>query len=143
MNRRLPDRDPVILRAYIGVNSVVAWYNATIGAGSVLGETARRIDGGTAFVWAMGLMGLCVVLDAVINDVMPERFKWLLALRKRHFFLFALGACHMALPFMSSSTSSTYPLVYYCLSQVFFIGLASMSDAKRRQRDFGCAILRN
>lgn len=143
MNRRLTDHAPALLRFYIGGNAVIAWYNAIGDSRSLLGESASRIDGGTAILWVMALLGLCIMADVAINDIMSAKYKWKHALKQRHILLSSLFFCYIAHPFISSMSNRAYPLTLYCIWHASIIVLATFIDAKKRQRELECATLRS
>jgi len=142
MNRRLSDHALSLLRFYIGGNAIVAWYNAVNDSRSLIAQTTNNSDA-TVFIWLMPVFGLCVVIDVLINDVMPKRFTWQRALSHRHLLLIGLGVCYFAQPFVSSMLHNESPLRLYYAWNTSIICLASFLDAKKRSREAQCGIYCN
>ena len=71
-----------IFRVYMGGNAIVTWYVAMTDARSLIHHVAATGEG-AALIWMLMLVGAAAVIDAVVNDLLPPRFHWRVALRLR------------------------------------------------------------
>lgn len=143
MNRRLSDRALPLLRLYMGGNAVVAWHSAVTNPGALLYRVASGSPDALNLVWLLGVVGFLVLADLVINDVLPERFRWHQALRHRHFFLIALSFCYVAQLFVGSMGGKVLHLLIYNVWNASVIMFAAFLDAKYRSRNPQCVIRYN
>lgn len=142
MNRRLSDHALVLLRVYIGGNAVVTWYNAVSDPRSLVARLATNGDG-MPLVWFLGFCGILVVLDAIINDLLPKKYTWNKAVKNRHLFFGGLACCYVGQLFVGVMSHQVMALLVYYVWNASIIMLASFLDAKKRSRDAECAMLYN
>lgn len=142
MNRRLSDYALTVLRMYMGGNAVVTWYNAITEPTSLVARTSNTFDG-QLLIWILGIIGASMVIDVIINDVMPQKFQWKKALKYRHFLFAALAASYISQLFVSDMASHGNALRVSWVWHAGMTMIASFVDAKKRSRDAGCAMLYN
>jgi len=142
MNRRLSDYALTVLRMYMGGNAVLSWYNAMNEPSSMIARTSNTFDG-TLLIWALGAVGAAMVIDVIINDLMPQSFKWGRALKYRHYLFAALAASYVAQLFAADMASHSNGLGITWAWHAGMTMIASFVDAKKRSRDAGCAMLYN
>ena len=140
MNRRLSDYALSVLRLYMGGNAVVTWHNAVSEPQSLIAITTQGTDA-RALVWLLGLVGAMMVIDVIINDVMPKRFTWSRALKNRHYLFSALAFCYVSQLFVGVMSHQGVALLIYYIWNASVIIVASFLDAKKRSRDAGCEML--
>lgn len=142
MNRRLSDYALTVLRMYMGGNAVVAWHSAMSEPSSLIARTANTFDG-TLLIWVLGIVGAAMVIDVIINDMMPSKFQWKKALKYRHYLFAALAASYVAQLFAADMASHSNGLSVTWAWHAGMTMIASFVDAKKRSRDAGCAMLYN
>lgn len=142
MNRRLSDYALTVLRMYMGGNAVVAWYSAMSEPSSMIAKTTRTFDG-TLLIWVLGIVGAAMVIDVIINDIMPRKYQWKKALKYRHYLFAALAASYVAQLFAADMASHSSGLGVSWAWHAGMTMIASFVDAKKRSRDAGCAMLYN
>ena len=82
--------------------------------------------------YGMILLATVGVIDTVVNDVLPDRFRWRFALNLRHFGLMACCVCYLMLIFLlTQSTLSWWVLPNYAVPAAFFAWNA-FTDIRRR-----------
>ena len=139
-NRRFTDYSLAAFRFSIGGHALMAWYNSTKDYQSMLGRATREFNGLGFIVLLMAFFGACIVVDVLINDVMPAKYRWPKALKHRHLLLSILGICYVAQPFVGAMSNKYYPLTEYCIWNALIIYLASFLDAKKRSRELEWAL---
>lgn len=140
MNRRQPkggDRAGAIFRMYMGGNAVVSWYMALYEPRSLMHLVASSIEG-TVLIWMAMLVGLAALLDALINDFLPHRCNWRVALRQRHFILTAMAFCYVAQLYVAFLYLRSSGLLIHYLWNVATIMAVAFFDAHQRSKDASC-----
>ncbi len=141
-SNRIGDRAGAIFRLYMGGNACVTWFMALNEPRSIM-STITGTGAGELLVWLLLFVGLATVADAVINDLLPERYHWRVALRQRNFLLTGMAFCYMAQLYVGFySLHSTALLVYYLWNTVMLMFVAFV-DAHQRSRDATCVIICN
>jgi hypothetical protein len=133
------DRAGSVFRLYMGGLALVSWYNAINEPRSMI-SLAAGTEAGVMLAWCLAIVGVAMVADALINDFLPSRFHWRLALQQRHILMAALAFCYVAQLYTAFSTlRSTGLLLYYLWNaiSIMFIGLV---DAHQRSKDATCVI---
>ncbi len=123
---------------YMGGNAIVSGYIAASDASSLI-RRAMSTSEGALLVWMLMALGLCAVIDAVINDLLPHRFHWRAALRQRHFILTAMAFCYLAQLYIAFCNDRTTGLIIYYLWNAAIIVFAAYLDAHQRYKDALCA----
>ncbi|MES2262078.1 MAG: hypothetical protein V4724_26455 [Pseudomonadota bacterium] len=136
------DRASAVFRICIGGNAMLAWYAAIAESRSLMHLVAVTGQG-VVLNWLLMLAGAAAILDAVINDVLPARFHWRVALRQRHFILFAMAFCYAAQLYVAFFSIRSTGLLLYYLWTAGMIMLAAFIDAHQRAKDATCAITCN
>jgi hypothetical protein len=132
------DRAGSIFRTYMGGNAIVTWYIGMTDPRSLMHLVASTGEGAVV-LWLLMLFGAAALLDAVINDFLPERFHWRIALRQRHFILAAMAFCYVAHLYVAVfSLRSTGLLLHYLWSALTIMAVAFI-DAHQRSKDAQCA----
>lgn len=143
--KRLHDHWGAFFRFAAGGDAIVSWYNSFSDPTARMFRIAQTQDGGT-LIWMMGLIGMIVVLDVLLNDCTPDEFhfgrrtipiRWKRAFKYRHFFFVALAFCYAAHPFVAERGGyAVSSALYFYWNASINIGLAFF-DAKERTRDTG------
>lgn len=131
-----------VFRIYMGGNAIVSWYIAMTDPRALLHLVASTWDGAT-LIWMLMLLGGCAVIDAIVNDLLPERFHWRVALRQRHFILVGMAFCFLTQIYISFAQGRSTGLVFYYLWNASMIMLAAFLDAHQRLKDAKCSIANN
>lgn len=142
MDRRLSDKGLTLLRVYIGGNAIISWYLAISDPRSLVGINALLSDG-MPLVWFQAFIGICILMDLVINDFMPKRVTWKNALKYRHVLFSSLAFSFVGQVFSAAMSHQTAANIVYYVFNASIIMLASIVDAKKRSRDAECAMLYN
>ena len=144
--KRLPQsaasRAGSVFRIYMGGNAIVTWYVAMTDARSLMHLVASTHEGAT-LVWMLMAFGAAAVIDAVVNDVLPRRWHWRVALRQRHFILAAMAFCYVAQLYVAFFNLRSTGLLLYYLWNAGMIMLAAFLDAHQRSKDATCVIVCN
>ena len=146
-DRRAPERRRSLIvaragsafRLYVGGNAIVSWYVAMTDPRALMHLAASSADG-AVLVWAVMLIGAWALLDAFINDVLPARFHWRLALAQRHFVLAGMAFCYMAQLYIAYYTSRPASLLVYYIWNAAAIMVVAFIDAHQRAKDQACKI---
>jgi hypothetical protein len=131
-----------VFRIYMGGNAIVTWFIAMTDSRSLMHSMASTGEG-SALIWMLMMVGVAAVLDAVINDLLPERFRWRVALRQRHFILAAMAFCYVAQLYVAFFNLRSTGLLLYYLWNAGMIMLATFLDAHQRSKDASCVIVCN
>lgn len=135
-------RSGSVFRIYMGGNACVSWYIAMTDPRSLLSSVAATWDG-AALIWMLAALGACAVVDAVVNDLLPERWHWRVALRQRHFILVGMAFCFLTQIYISFAQGRSTGLVLYYLWNASMIMLAAFLDAHQRLKDAKCSTANN
>lgn len=135
-------RSGSIFRIYMGGAACISWYTAIADPSSLMHSVAATVDGASA-IWALMILGACAVVDAVVNDILPERWHWRVALRQRHYILVLMAFCYLAQIYTAFQTGRHISLAYSYLWNASMIMLAAFIDAHQRLKDAKCQIANN
>ncbi|MCC6071469.1 hypothetical protein ACFSQU_18170 [Massilia sp. GCM10020059] len=129
-----------IFRLHMGGSALLSWYVAMADSRSLMHLVAETREG-AALLWLLMLVGVAALFDSVINDLLPARFHWRVALRQRHFILAALAFCYVAQLYVAFfNLRSTGLLLYYLWNAVTIMAVAFF-DAHQRSKDATCSIV--
>lgn len=131
-----------VFRMYMGGNAIVTWFIAMTDPRSLMHSVAATAEG-AALIWLLMMVGAAAILDAVINDLLPQRFRWRVALRQRHFILAAMAFCYVAQLYVAFFNLRSTGLLLYYLWNAGMIMLAAFLDAHQRSKDASCVIVCN
>lgn len=131
-----------IFRVYMGGNAVVSAYMAMAEPRSLMHWVASTFEG-AVLILILALVGVAAVLDALINDFMPKRFNWRVAVRQRHFILAAMAFCYVAQLYVAFLYLRSSGLLAHYLWNVFAIMAVAFFDAHQRSKDASCVIITN
>ncbi|MES2787664.1 MAG: hypothetical protein V4684_19515 [Pseudomonadota bacterium] len=98
---------------------------------------------GTVLIWLAMLVGVAAVLDALINDFLPNRCHWRVALRQRHFILTAMAFCYVAQLYVAFLYLRSSGLLIHYLWNVAAIMAVAFFDAHQRSKDASCVMFCN
>ena len=129
-------------RMYMGGNAIVSWFIASSDASSLV-RRAMLTTEGAMLVWTMMIIGVCAIVDAVINDLLPARFHWRVALRQRHLILIGMAFCYLAQLYVAFCNDRTTGLIVYYFWNAAIIVFAAYHDAHQRYKDALCAMACN
>lgn len=127
----------------MGGAAIANWHMATYEPRSLMRLVSASAEG-AMLIWLLAIVGLAALLDAVINDFLPPRFRWRVALRQRHFILAAMAFCYVAqlyVAFIYMRSSAGLLLQY--LWNVAAIMAVAFFDAHQRSKDASCVIVCN
>jgi hypothetical protein len=136
------DRAGSLFRAYMGGNAIVNGYMAISEPRSLMYLVGATEEGGV-LILLLSIVGLAALLDAVINDFLPKRFHWRIAVRQRHFILAAMAFCYVAQLYVALLYLRSTGLLIHYLWNVFAIMAVAFFDAHQRSKDATCVILCN
>ncbi len=134
------DRAGSIFRMYMGGNAVITGYMAIYEARSLMHLVASTREG-AILIGMLSAVGLAAFLDAVINDFMPGRCHWRVALRQRHFILAAMAFCYVAQLYVAFIYLRSAGLLIHYLWNVVAIMAVAFFDAHQRSKDASCVIV--
>lgn len=121
---------------------MVSWYIAMTDPNAFMYSVASTSDGASA-IWALMLLGACSVVDAIVNDILPERYHWRVALRQRHYILVGMAFCYLAQIYTAFEIGRHISLAYNYLWNASMIMLAAFIDAHQRLKDAKCLTANN
>lgn len=143
--KRLSDYLSPYVRIGVGCDALVSWYNSFSDPAARMFRIAQNHYGGVV-IWVMGMLGMLLILDALINDCTPDRItfgkktfliKWKRIFVFRHVAILALAMSYAFHPYIADKAG--YPLssaVFFYENALFIAGLA-IFDAKERTRSIG------
>jgi hypothetical protein len=135
-------RSASVFRISIGGAAIVSWFSAMTDPASLISSVAETTDGASA-IWALMILGLCAVVDAVLNDILPERYHWRVALRQRHYILVGMAFCYLAQIYTAFQLDRHISIVYDYTWRAGMIIFAAFLDAHQRLKDAKCQIANN
>lgn len=135
-------RSGSVFRIYIGGAAMVSWYTAMFDPSALMHSVASTVDGAMA-IWALMALGACSVVDAVFNDVLPDRYHWRVAMRQRHYILVGMAFCYLAQIYTAFTLGKHISLTYGYLWNASMIMLAAFYDANQRLKDAKCLTANN
>lgn len=118
---RLQDHSVALLRLYAGGDAIVSWYNSFSDPSARLFSIAQTHSGGV-WIWLMGLLGIIIVFDVLINDWTPSDIRiggrkiplnWRRVFVHRHWLFVVLALCYGAQPFVAEMAGGTVSLVMF------------------------------
>lgn len=143
--QRLHDHFPALCRLYAGGNALVSFYNSFTNPLAQIFHIAHTESGGV-FVWVMGITGLAIVLDVLINDWTPDciqigkwqiKLAWKKAFRHRHMLFVLLALCYGAQPYVAERSGyGVSLLLFFYWNALQNLGIAFF-DARQRLRSPG------
>lgn len=142
-------RDPVggeragsLFRVYMGGNAILSGFMALNEPRSLMYLVASSVEG-SVLILMLALVGAAALVDAVINDFLPKRFHWQVAIRQRHFILAAMAFCYVAQLYVAFFYLRSAGLLMHYLWNVFAIMAVAFFDAHQRSKDASCVIVCN
>lgn len=143
MNRRAPpkpgERCGSLFRVYMGGSAIIGWYMAMYEPRSMMHLVAKSGDGAVLF-WLLLVVGAAAMVDAIINDFLPARYHWRVAVRQRHMILTAMAFCYIAMLYVAFIHLRSSGLLIQFLWNVSTIMAVAFFDAHQRSKDASCAI---
>jgi hypothetical protein len=136
------ERAGSVFRVYMGGNAVVSAYMALNEPRSLMRLVASTVEG-EILIFLLAFVGMATLLDALINDFMPKRFNWSVAVRQRHFFLAAMAFCYVAQLYVAFLYLRSSGLLIHYLWNVLAIMAVAFFDAQQRSKDATCVIVSN
>jgi hypothetical protein len=136
------DRVAAVFRIYLGGNALITWLMATYEQLSVLHLLSSTAEG-AVLAWLLMVVGVAALVDAVVNDLMPDRFHWRVAKKQRHFILVAMAFCYAAQLYVAFVSMRSPGLLLYYLLNVGTIMAAAFFDANKRSKDASCVMACN
>jgi hypothetical protein len=132
-------RSGSLFRIFMGGAAVISWIIAMTDENALMYSVASTADGASA-IWALMILGACLMADAVFNDILPDRWHWRVALRQRHYLLVGMAFCYLAQIYTAFELGRHISLVYDYLWRASIIMLAAFYDAHQRLKDAKCQI---
>jgi len=121
-------------RIYMGGNAIVTWYRSIADPESSLYDFAKTYNG-AALIWIMGMIGVAALIDAIVNDFMPARFKWKGAVQQRHFIMAGMAFCYAAQLYIALQENRPAGLLIFYIWNASIIMYVTFIDARQRARD--------
>lgn len=127
----------------MGGHAVVTWFSATTNPGSTLYEVTNYTDDGGVIIWALGLLGVVMLLDLFINDWTPTTVRlgtrqlnlnWQRTWRHRHWLFVGIAACYAAQPLLADESGQNIAVMLVCYWNSFINMAAAFIDAGERSR---------
>lgn len=131
-----------VFRIFMGGAAVISWIVAMTDPNALMHSVASTTDGALA-VWALMLLGGCLMVDAIFNDVLSERWHWRVALRQRHYLLVGMAFCYLAQIYTAFELGRHISLTYDYTWRAMWIMFAAFIDAHQRLKDAKCQIANN
>jgi hypothetical protein len=100
-----------LLRFYAGGDAILAWYQSFSDPGARMFRIAQYQDN-AVMIWLLGIIGVALVLDVIINDLTPETItvgkwgftlRWQKAFEHRHLLFVMIAVSYAAHPFLSNA----------------------------------------
>ena len=123
----------------MGGSAIITWYMAMFEPRSMARLVASTFEGALLF-WMLLAIGCAALLDALINDFLPERYRWQVAVRQRHFILAAMAFCYIAMLYVAFIYLRSSSLLIQFLWNVATIMAVAFFDAHQRSKDASCVI---
>lgn len=143
--KRLSDYLSPYIRIGIGCEALVSWFNSFSYPTAPMFRIAQNPDGGIV-IWAMGVIGMILIVDALMNDVTPDQvrifgrsfpIRWKRVFAKRHVVIMALAVCYAAHPYIAERAGYQIFSALYFYERALFIAGMAIFDAKERMRSIG------
>jgi hypothetical protein len=134
------DRAGSVFRLYLGGSAIITWFLAVTEPRSMV-SVAASSSAGTALIWLLLVIGCMAILDAVINDFLPEKCHWRSAVRQRHFILSAMAFCYVAQLYVAFYGIHSIGLLLYYLWNAATIMFIAFVDAHQRSKDATCVVI--
>ena len=140
--RRLPDYSMALLRFYTGGDAILAWYQSFSDPGARMFRIAQNQDN-AIMIWLLGIIGVALVLDVIINDITPETItigKWTFTLRwqkafeQRHLLFVMIAVSYLAHPFLSDAAGKPVEGIYFLYWNALQAIVLAFFDVKLRTR---------
>lgn len=135
-------RDGSMFRIYIGGLAIIALYMSVEVPDSLSYAVASTSDG-AMLILAQAFLGGCAIVDAVVNDLLPARWHWRLALRQRHYIMVGMAFCFLTQIFSALWQSRLTGLEAYYTWNAAMIMIAAFPDAYQRLKDVKCQTANN
>jgi hypothetical protein len=136
------ERAGSLLRVAMGGYSILTWFIAMTDPRAQMYWVATESDGAVA-LWMLMICGACVLIDAVVNDILPDRYHWRFALHLRHYSLWGMAAGFLAQVYNAYASNNNSGFTYIYLWNAGLILIAAFWDAKQRLKDAKCQIANN
>lgn len=137
-----PARYGYMFRIYIGGLALIALYMSIEVPDSLSYSVASTSDG-AALIWAQACLGACAIIDAVVNDLLPEQWHWCLALQQRHYIMVGMAFCFLTQIFSAVWQSRLTGLELYYTFNAVMIMIAAFPDAHQRLKEATCQTQNN
>lgn len=140
--RRLPDYSMALLRFYAGGDAILAWYQSFSDPGARMFRIAQNQDN-AIMIWVLGIIGVVMVLDVIINDLTPEQLnvfgrhitlRWDKAFEHRHWLFVIIAASYVAHPYLATAAGNKVEGVAFFFWNGFQAILLAFFDVKLRTR---------
>ncbi|MDQ2821770.1 MAG: hypothetical protein M3Y65_15485 [Pseudomonadota bacterium] len=135
-------RDGSMFRIYIGGLAIIALYMSIEVQDSLSYSVASTADG-AMLIWMQAVLGGCAIFDAIVNDLLPARWHWRLALRQRHYIMVGMAFCFLTQIFSALLQSRLTGLEAYYIWNASMIMLAAFPDAYQRMKEAKCQTANN
>lgn len=123
----------------MGGSAMVTWYMAMFEPRSMVHLVATAGQGAALF-WLLLVVGAAALADAIINDFLPPRYHWRVAVRQRHMILAAMAFCYIAMLYVAFLHLRSSGLLIQFLWNVSTIMAVAFFDAHQRSKDASCVI---
>lgn len=111
------------------------WAIAEFDERSTMGRFSLFASGGEFLVLLIGALGIAGMFDVLINDLLPDNFRWRLAFRHRHLILVGLAFCYVATFYISITEFKSFGLNLFALWNAVSLLSLAYFDAYARNRE--------
>lgn len=137
-----PPRHGYMFRISTGGLGLIALY-MSIWVPESLSYSVASTSDGAALIWLQAVLGACAIVDAIVNDLLPERWHWRLALRQRHWIMVGMAFCFLTQIFSAVWQDKLTGLEVYYTWNAAMIMLAAYPDAHQRLKEAKCQTANN
>lgn len=140
--RRLPDYSMALLRVYAGGDAILGWYQSFSDPGARMFRIAQNQDN-AIMLWVLGLIGVALILDVIINDLTPEKvtvgkwsftLRWQKAFEHRHLLFVMIALSYLAHPYLAIAAGRPVEGVYFLYWNAAQAIVLAFFDVKLRTR---------
>jgi hypothetical protein len=122
-----------ILRALFSCIALQTWFAGLYEPRSMHFLVTR--DAGDFGYWVVGFMGtlgIALLLDTVVNDMLPKRLRLPYLLDNRPYVLMAMAILQAAELYVAAHIMGSWSLAFYCLTLSFFMTVTAFRDVQLR-----------
>lgn len=128
----------VLLRMYTLFMSALYSYAQLNHPETIMYEVAHSDMLAYYTAWALGILALLGFIDLFVNDIMPDRFVLLRALKDRHLVLMGIPVCFAIQMYSAVRRDSPLVILAYYGVYIFMVPASALKDILMRQKKVSC-----